>query len=147
MSSRLSAYLCLPPCLVCLSAYVPACLSFRRSVYMYFHLYFGRSVCISVGLAFHQEHEENRKRLDDEFNGTKGLAKGLRVDLQFGLAMDQVEGLREAYGPNSFPEIPMKSFCTLFVESFNDTILLVLIAAAVVSLIIGIIEEPASVSG
>eukprot|EP00904_Undaria_pinnatifida_P005265 jgi/Undpi1/1869/HiC_scaffold_12.g05256.m1 len=91
-----------------------------------------------------QEHEENRKRLDDVFSGTKGLAKSLRVDTQFGLATDQVEGLREAYGPNSFPEIPMKSFCTLFVESFNDTILLVLIAAAVVSLIIGIIEEPAS---
>ena len=69
------------------------------------------------------------------------------MDLHFGLATDQVEGLREAYGPNAFPEIPMKSFCTLFVESFNDTILLVLIAAAVVSLIIGIVEEPASVSG
>ncbi|CAN0420591.1 unnamed protein product, partial [Laminaria digitata] len=97
--------------------------------------------------SFSQEHEENRKRLDEVFGGTRGLAKGLRADLQFGLATDQVEGLKEAYGPNSFPEIPMKSFCTLFVESFNDTILIVLIVAAFVSLIIGIIEDPAAVSG
>lgn len=58
----------------------------------------------------------------------------------------QVELLREAYGPNAFPEIPMKGFCILFAESFNDTILLVLIAAAVVSLIIGMIEHPDTVS-
>ncbi len=54
----------------------------------------------------------------------------------------QVEVLREAYGANTFPEMPMKGFCLLFAESFNDTILLVLIAAAVVSLIIGMIEHP-----
>lgn len=53
-----------------------------------------------------------------------------------------MELLREAYGPNAFPEIPMKGFCILFAESFNDTILLVLIAAAVVSLVIGLIEHP-----
>eukprot|EP00903_Cladosiphon_okamuranus_P006006 g5926.t1 len=89
-----------------------------------------------------QEGEDNRKRLDELFNGTPGLAKSLRVDLSNGLATGQVELLREAYGPNAFPEIPMKGFCILFAESFNDTILLVLIAAAVVSLIIGMIEHP-----
>lgn len=40
----------------------------------------------------------------------------------------------------------MKGFCILFAESFNDTILLVLIAAAVVSLVIGMIEHPDVVS-
>lgn len=39
----------------------------------------------------------------------------------------------------------MKSFCLLFAESFNDTILLVLIAAAIVSLITGIIEDAGKV--
>eukprot|EP00752_Nemacystus_decipiens_P003489 g3222.t1 len=89
-----------------------------------------------------QEEEDNRKRLDENFNGTQGLAKSLRVDLTNGLAAGQVELLRETYGPNAFPEIPMKGFCILFAESFNDTILLVLIAAAVVSLIIGMLEHP-----
>ncbi|CAN0230914.1 unnamed protein product, partial [Ectocarpus sp. 12 AP-2014] len=89
-----------------------------------------------------QEQEENRKRLDENFNGTTGLAKSLRVDLSQGLATGQVELLREAYGANAFPEIPMKGFCMLFAEAFNDTILLVLIAAAVVSLIIGLIDHP-----
>lgn len=84
--------------------------------------------------------------MDENFNGTTGLAKSLRVDLSQGLAAGQVEILREAYGPNSFPEIPMKGFCILFFESFNDTILLVLIAAAVVSLVIGLIEHPDVVS-
>lgn len=93
-----------------------------------------------------QEHQENRKRLDDGYGGPTGLAKSLRVDLSFGLAASQVELLREAYGPNSFPEIPMKGFCVLFAEAFNDTILLVLIAAAVVSLVIGLIDEPEAVS-
>ncbi|CAN0237611.1 unnamed protein product, partial [Hapterophycus canaliculatus] len=90
--------------------------------------------------------EDNRKRLDDNFNGTTGLAKSLRVDLTQGLVAGQVDILREAYGPNSFPEMPMKGFCMLFFESFNDTILLVLIAAAVVSLVIGLIEHPDVVS-
>lgn len=84
--------------------------------------------------------------MDENFNGTTGLAKSLRVDLSQGLLSGQVEILREAYGPNSFPEMPMKGFCILFFESFNDTILLVLIAAAIVSLVIGIIEHPDVVS-
>lgn len=39
----------------------------------------------------------------------------------------------------------MKGFCLLFWESFDDTILRVLIAAAVISLAIGIYEDPAKV--
>ena len=37
-----------------------------------------------------QEEEDNRKRLDENFNGTQGLAKSLRVDLSNGLAAGQV---------------------------------------------------------
>ncbi|CAM9679931.1 unnamed protein product [Ascophyllum nodosum] len=90
-----------------------------------------------------QELEDNRKRLEEDFGGIQGLSKTLRVDTNFGLSADQVELLREAYGPNSFPEIPMKGFCTLFAEAFHDTILLVLIGAAFVSLIVGFVEDPA----
>lgn len=119
---------------------------FTRPVYIYIYCVYITCVLLPAPRDHPpQEGEDNRKRLDDWFGGTVGLAKGLRVDLSFGLATGQIEVLREAYGPNSFPEIPMKSFCTLFVESFNDTILLVLIAAAIVSLIIGMVEHPAEV--
>lgn len=37
-----------------------------------------------------QEYRENRKRLDDEFNGTAGLARYLRVDFEHGLSASQV---------------------------------------------------------
>lgn len=37
-----------------------------------------------------QEHDDNRRRLDDNFGGIPGLAKRLRVDLTHGLATEQV---------------------------------------------------------
>jgi magnesium-transporting ATPase (P-type) len=45
---------------------------------------------------------------------------------------------REAFGDNTMPEAPMKYFIVLFIESFNDPVLLVLIAASIVSLILGL---------
>ncbi|KAG5188374.1 hypothetical protein JKP88DRAFT_304841 [Tribonema minus] len=89
-----------------------------------------------------QEVKENKERLDKQFGGTLQLAAGLGVDLITGLSPDQVIRQRERFGNNCFPEPPMKGFFKLFMESFNDTILQVLIVAAVVSLIIGIITEP-----
>ncbi len=50
--------------------------------------------------------------------------------------------LREKFGPNVFPENPMKSFIELFLECFEDMIICILVAAAIVSLVIGIYEEP-----
>jgi P-type Ca2+ transporter type 2B len=89
-----------------------------------------------------QEAKENKERLDKEFGGTLQLAASLGVDLIRGLSGDQVVKQREKFGNNCFPEPPMKGFWRLFFEAFQDTILLVLIAAAVVSLIVGMIEEP-----
>ncbi|KAG5190998.1 hypothetical protein JKP88DRAFT_296915 [Tribonema minus] len=88
------------------------------------------------------EAKENKERLEKQFGGTLKLAAGLGVDLITGLTPDQVISQREKFGNNCFPEPPMKGFLKLFLEAFNDTILMVLIAAAVVSLIIGIVEEP-----
>jgi Cation transporter/ATPase, N-terminus len=89
-----------------------------------------------------QEAKENKERLDKEFGGTLQLAASLGVDLIRGLSGDQVVKQREKFGNNCFPEPPMKGFWKLFFEAFHDTILLVLIAAAIVSLIVGMIEEP-----
>jgi magnesium-transporting ATPase (P-type) len=42
-----------------------------------------------------------------------------------------------------FPEPPFAGFWALFFESFQDPILLILIAAAVVSFVVGLINHPA----
>ncbi|CAM9705481.1 unnamed protein product, partial [Phaeothamnion confervicola] len=90
-----------------------------------------------------QEHEDNKRRLDVEFGGLLQLAANLNTDLVRGLKSSQVPEMRQNFGCNVFPEAPMKGFCQLFAEAFNDTILIVLIAAAFVSLVVGSIEEPA----
>jgi len=89
-----------------------------------------------------QEHEENKSRLELDFGGTLSLAMALGTDLIMGLSRNQIEEKRKIYGRNAFPEPPMKGFFRLFLDSFGDAILRVLIVAAIVSLIIGLIEEP-----
>lgn len=49
---------------------------------------------------------------------------------------------RARYGPNVFPEPPFAGFWALFFESFKDPILMILIAAAVVSFVVGLIDHP-----
>jgi len=49
--------------------------------------------------------------------------------------------MEEKFGKNMLPSPPMKGLIRLFFEAFNDTTLLVLIAAAIVSLIVGVIED------
>ncbi|GMH68470.1 hypothetical protein TL16_g04938 [Triparma laevis f. inornata] len=88
-----------------------------------------------------QASEDNKKNLDD-LGGTDGLAARMGLNLKTGLSDAQVDASRERYGANVFPEKPMKSFLTLFVESFNDTTLIILIIAAFVSLIVGSYEDP-----
>jgi magnesium-transporting ATPase (P-type) len=46
-----------------------------------------------------------------------------------------------------FPEPPFSGFWALFFESFKDVILLILIAAAIVSFIVGMIDHPEYVRG
>lgn len=59
----------------------------------------------------------------------------------------QVELSKETYGSNEFAEMPMKGFWVLFWESFDDTILRVLIVAAIVSLGVGAYDDPEKVRG
>ena len=47
-----------------------------------------------------------------------------------------------AFGENRFPAPPFESWWKLFFECFSDVILLILIAASVVSLVVGTIEHP-----
>jgi P-type Ca2+ transporter type 2C len=88
-----------------------------------------------------QAKEENRKHLD-ELGGVESLAKLIGTDLTRGLSHAQVQSIREKFGTNEFPESPMDSFFMLLLEALSDMVLLILIAAATVSLVIGVLTEP-----
>lgn len=88
-----------------------------------------------------QSRQQNREALD-ALGGIETLMEKLGASPTQGLTTSQVIASREKFGRNSFPESPMKGFFTLFFEAFGDQTLLILIAAAIVSLVIGIIEDP-----
>ena len=88
-----------------------------------------------------QATEENKENLRS-LGGVEGLAKLIGVNMDIGLTEEQVLLLREKFGTNQFPESPMDSFFSLLFDALTDTTLLILIAAATVSLIIGVIQEP-----
>jgi Ca2+-transporting ATPase len=67
------------------------------------------------------------------------IAQRLSVDPQNGLSTSEVQRRTNTYGPNEILEHPPRSLWWMFLDQFTDFMILVLIAAAVVS---GIIGEP-----
>jgi magnesium-transporting ATPase (P-type) len=88
-----------------------------------------------------QARGENRKALET-MGGVDALARLMGVNLHTGLTHSQVEAMRANFGDNAFPEAPLDSYLSLLFEALTDGTLLILIAAASVSLVIGIITEP-----
>eukprot|EP00123_Amoebidium_parasiticum_P012647 comp21496_c0_seq1/m.29799 comp21496_c0_seq1/g.29799 ORF comp21496_c0_seq1/g.29799 comp21496_c0_seq1/m.29799 type:complete len:976 (-) comp21496_c0_seq1:248-3175(-) len=77
-----------------------------------------------------------------ELGATAGLAASLNTDLVNGLTPSQAEESRAKYGSNVLPELPAKSFIELVMEGFEDKTLIMLTAAAFVSLVLGMREDP-----
>lgn len=88
-----------------------------------------------------QSFKENRANLD-ALGGQDGLLLLLQSNHETGLTHEQVLAMRHKFGTNSFPEAPMKGFFMLLLDAFSDPTLIVLLCAAAVSLIVGIIEAP-----
>jgi magnesium-transporting ATPase (P-type) len=88
-----------------------------------------------------QSFKENRANLD-ALGGPHGLVQLLYSNVEHGLSEEQVALNRSKFGKNMFPEAPMKSFLSMFIDALSDPTLIVLLCAASVSLIIGVIEEP-----
>jgi len=84
---------------------------------------------------------ENKGRLE-ELGGVREIALGLGVDLNIGVDSANIPALREKYGDNTFPESPTASFVEILMDALSDTTLLILVAAASTSLVIGILTEP-----
>lgn len=89
-----------------------------------------------------QARKENKDSLDS-LGGVETLMNKLGTNVETGLTSESVQRMREKFGRNAFPESPMNSFFQLFFEALQDTTLLILIGAAVVSLAIGIWEHGA----
>ena len=71
------------------------------------------------------------------------LIELLKVNIHTGLNENEVSTMRNIFGTNVFPEAPSQSFLQLLYESLCDTTLIVLMIAAIVSIILGvIIEDP-----
>ena len=93
-----------------------------------------------------QDLELNRTALA-HVGGCFGLEQGLRTDYMHGLSNHNVADLerrRQTHGRNEFPEPERQTFIQMFLESFEDTTLIVLIVAAFVSLAVGLYEDPTS---
>jgi len=74
----------------------------------------------------------------------KELAKKLDSNLETGLNTTQVAKNREKFGPNRIPEPPVKTLMEFIIEGLQDKTLIMLMCAACVSLILGIIENPST---
>ncbi|KAJ4969895.1 hypothetical protein NE237_002994 [Protea cynaroides] len=62
--------------------------------------------------------------------------KEYKVDKDFGLTSDSVEKLRQIYGLNELDEHEGPSIWSLILEQFNDTLVRILLAAAVISFVL-----------
>lgn len=76
--------------------------------------------------------------------GVQGLLALVGTNPDNGVEEESVAKRRSLFGPNSLPSTPRKSFWQLFVDTFDDATLQILIVAAVVSLIIGIYDNPST---
>lgn len=88
-----------------------------------------------------QSAMENRLHLDD-YGGPQCLASNLHVDLKTGLRREQVLAYRQKFGANRFPDSPIDTYWKLLAEALSDTTLVILSIASIVSLVIGIYQDP-----
>lgn len=88
-----------------------------------------------------QNPDYNRQQLE-LMGGISSLLLKLNVSTRKGLSEVQVLEYRNLFGSNEFPLTLRTSFLSLIWAALSDTTLLILMAAAVVSLTFGIWQDP-----
>ena len=80
----------------------------------------------------------------EALGGIPGIEESLRTSFSGGISTrpDDIEMRQREFGTNFIPEPEPKTWISIFLGSFEDTTLIVLIAAAVVSLIVGMYDDP-----
>ncbi|KAK8589447.1 hypothetical protein V6N13_088290 [Hibiscus sabdariffa] len=84
--------------------------------------------------------EKSFPDLNDQYGGVKQVAKLLQTDFKTGIPGDKVDlALRtKVFGANKYQKQPAKSFFSFVLEAFKDTIIIILLVCAVLSLGFGI---------
>lgn len=80
-----------------------------------------------------------------ELGGVKAILKGLETDPVKGIAGSEtaIEQRRATHGSNKMPEPEPTTWLAMFLESFEDTTVQILMFAAIISLAVGLYEDPA----
>jgi len=99
------------------------------------------SLDVIDGMNAAQESANNKRSLD-AYGGIGAVADRLGVSLTSGLTATEVPLMRAAYGSNVFSDCPREGILSIFIGTFKDTVLQILLAAAIVSLVIGMIQDP-----
>lgn len=86
----------------------------------------------------------NAENLKD-IGGIEGLIDLLQVDVRQGLSNEQLRNFSSAYGDNTLPEMIPRSFWEILFDAFSDTSLIILVCAAIVSIVVS--EANSSHSG
>jgi len=74
----------------------------------------------------------------EEVGGSKGLFKKLNVDTKNGLNDSQVNESKSTWGENRLPDRRKRAFYEFWMDAMEDKVLMILIVAAVVSLVLGV---------
>lgn len=91
-----------------------------------------------------QSKDLNLSNLINKIGGSNALLKFLQTDPTNGLPQSQISARRDLYGCNALPSSPRKTFWELFLDTFDDETVQILVVAAVVSLAVGLYENPSS---
>ena len=71
---------------------------------------------------------------------TDAVLKHLASDMSHGLSDQQIKSLQEKYGANKLREKKKKTNLQRFFDQFKDVMILILIAAAIISFVIACVE-------
>lgn len=80
--------------------------------------------------------------MDDAWtDSAKGVCHTLQVNPQSGLRSSDVNVRREKYGSNELPEQPPTPLWKLILDQFKDQLVVILLASAVISFVLALLEE------
>lgn len=79
----------------------------------------------------------------DKYGGQEGIMQTLYTNPKTGIegSDNDIADRKRIYGENKFPQAAIKGICELILENFEDRINQILLAAALVSLVIGLYKE------
>jgi len=94
--------------------------------------------CLSVNLS----NLKSNTFCDNDGGGTTSLLRLLQTHIRRGIDSPTVLSRRHLYGKNSLPSSPRKSFYQLFIDTFDETTVQILMLSAAVSLAVGLYDDP-----